>query len=66
MLFSAIFLVFSTVLFFWKVMLTYLTLRFGMRLDLGRIIVVFGVVGGIMLFYSIGMYKLGIFKIPFI
>ncbi|MFZ2025542.1 MAG: YIP1 family protein [Microgenomates group bacterium] len=66
MVFSAIFLIFSSVLFFWKAMLTYLTIRFGMKLDLWRIIAVFGVVGGSMLFYSIGMYHLGIFKIPFI
>lgn len=66
MLFSAIFLVFSSVLFFWKAILTYLTLRFGMKLDLWRIIAVFGIVGGSMVFYSIGMYRLGIFKIPFI
>lgn len=65
-LFSAIFLVFSIVLFFWKAMLTYLTLRFGMRLDLWRILAVFVVVGGIMVWYSIGMYRIGIFKIPFI
>ncbi len=66
MIFSAIFLVFSSVLFFWKLMLTYLTLRFGMRLDLWRIIAVIGIVGGSMLCYSVGMYRLGIFRIPFI
>ena len=66
MVFSAIFLIFSIVLFFWKAILTYLTLRFSLRLTLWRIIAVFGVVGGIMVFYSIGMYRLGIFKIPFI
>ncbi len=65
-LFSALYLSFSTVLFFWKAMLTYLTLRFGMRLDLFRIIAVCGIVGSVMVFYSLGMYHLGIFKIPFI
>lgn len=65
-LFSVIFLIFSAALFFWKTILTYLTLRFGMRLDLWRILTVFGIVGGFMVFYSIGMYRLGIFKIPFI
>lgn len=65
-LFSSLFLIFSSALFFWKVMLSYLTLRFGMRLDLVRIITAFGLVGGIMVFYSVGMYRLGIFRIPFI
>jgi hypothetical protein len=65
-LFSALYLSFSTALFFWKAMLSYLTLRFGMRLDLWRIIAVFFIVGGVMAMYSIGMYRLGIFKIPFI
>jgi hypothetical protein len=65
-LFSALYLSFSIVLFFWKSMLTYLTLRFSMRLDLWRIIMVFGIVGTGMVFYSIGMYRLGIFRIPFI
>ena len=64
--FSVLFLLFSSVLFFWKTILTYLTLRFGMKLDLWRIIAVFGIVGGSMVFYSIGMYRLGIWKIPFI
>lgn len=66
MLFSAFYLSFSIVLFFWKAMLTYLTIRFSMRLDLPRIIAVFGIVGVGMVFYSLGMYRLGIFKIPFI
>ncbi|MFH0749894.1 MAG: YIP1 family protein [Candidatus Gottesmanbacteria bacterium] len=65
-LFSALYLSFSTALFFWKAMLSYLTLRFGMRLDLWRIIAVFFIVGGVMAIYSIGMYRLGIFKVPFI
>lgn len=65
-LFSTLYLSFSTALFFWKIMLSYLTLRFGMRLDLWRIIIVFGVIGGVMSIYSIGMYRLGIFRIPFI
>ena len=65
-LFSALYLSFSTVLFFWKVILSYLTLRFSMKLDLVRIIVVFSIVGMIMASYSVIMYKLGIFKVPFI
>lgn len=65
-LFSTIFLVFSSVLFFWKGMLTYLTMRFAMRLDFWRIMTVICIVGGVMVFYSMGMYRLGVFRIPFI
>jgi hypothetical protein len=66
MAFSAAYLVFSAALFFWKTILMYLTLRFGMRLDLPKIAVIFVVVVPLMVLYSIGMYKLGIFRIPFI
>ncbi len=65
-LFSASFLLFSSVLFFWKIILSYLTLRFSMKLDLLRISIVFCIVIPIVALYSIGMYRLGIFKIPFV
>lgn len=65
-IFSVLYLTFSSVLFFWKVMLSYLTLRFSMRLDLLRIAVVFFIVIPIMVLYSIGMYRIGIFRIPFL
>lgn len=65
-LFSVLFLLFSSVLFFWKIILSYLTIRFSMKLDLLRIGFVFCIVIPIVALYSIGMYRLGIFKIPFI
>jgi len=65
-LFSMLFLLFSSVLFFWKIILSYLTLRFSMKLDLLRISVVFCIVIPIIALYSVGMYRLGIFKIPFV
>jgi hypothetical protein len=65
-LFSVLFLLFSSVLFFWKIILSYLTLRFGMKLDLLRIGIVFCIVIPIVAMYSIAMYQLGIFKIPFV
>ncbi len=65
-LFSVFFLVFSVTLFLWKATITYLSLRFGLKVDLGKILIVLAlslpVLGG----YSYGMYRLGIFKIPFI
>lgn len=65
-LFSVLFLLFSSVLFFWKIILSYLTVRFSLKLDLLRISIVFCIVIPIVALYSIGMYQLGIFKIPFV
>ncbi len=64
--FSVLFLIVSATLFFWKLTLGYLTLRFGLKLDLVRILVVVGFVGPIMGVWSWGMYRLGIFRVPFI
>lgn len=64
--FSILYLVFSATLFFWKITLAYLSIRFGMRLDLAKIsIVTLGMIP-IIGIYSFMMYRLGIFKIPFI
>jgi len=43
-----------------------LTLRFGLRLSLGKIIIVLALTVPVLGLYSYGMYRLGIFKIPFI
>jgi hypothetical protein len=64
--FSVLFLVFSATLFFWKIVLCYLAVRFSMRLDLGKILVTTGLAGIFLVPYGILMYKAGIFKIPFI
>lgn len=64
--FSIVFLVFSITLFFWKLTLGYLTLRFGLRLDLARILAVSAVVSPAIAVWSFGMYRLGIFKVPFV
>lgn len=65
-LFSVLFLVFSATLLLWKITIGYLTLRFGLRLDLVKILIVTALVLPILALYSIGMYRLGIFKVPFI
>jgi hypothetical protein len=65
-IFSLLFLIFSTTLLFWKGTITYLSLRFGLRLGLGKIVLVLGISLPILAFYSMEMYKLGIFRIPFI
>ncbi len=64
--FSILYLVFSATLFFWKVTLGYLTLRFGMRLDLVKITIVTAIMLPVFALYSIGMYRLGVFKVPFL
>lgn len=65
-LFSLLYLVCSGVLFLWKGTLLFLTVRFGMRLDLVRIAVVIAVLVPFVGVYSVVMYRLGIFKVPFL
>lgn len=65
-LFSTLYLIVSFMLLFWKITLGYLTLRFGLRLDLGKILLTSAVVLPAMGLYSIFMYKFGLFRIPFI
>jgi cation transporter-like permease len=65
-MFSIVYLLISATLLFWKMILAFLSLRFGLRLDLGRIIAVCAIVLPILGAYSFGMYRLGIFRIPFI
>lgn len=63
---SFTFLVFSWFLFFWKGVLYYLTLRFGMKLDLLRILGVTLVIFPLGFLYALLMYRLGIFRVPFL
>ncbi len=63
--FSVLYVSFSATLLFWKVTLGYLAIRFGMRLSLGKILIVTGIVLPILGLYSIGMYRMGIFRVPF-
>lgn len=64
--FSFLFIAFSFGLFFWKGVLYYLTLRFGMKLDFLRIAGVSIILFPAGFFYAILMYRLGIFRVPFI
>lgn len=63
---SIVFLTLSAVLLFWKIILGYLTLRFSMRMDMKKILLTVCVVGPVIGAYSVGMYALGIFRIPFL
>lgn len=63
---SFVFLVFSLYLFLWKGVLYYLTLRFGMRLGFWRIMLVSFIIFPLGFYYALIMYRLGIFRVPFI
>lgn len=64
--YSVVFFSFSLALFFWKVILYYLTLRFGLRIDLFRILFISLVIVLEMVLFSLFMYRLAIFRIPFL
>lgn len=64
--FSVVFLVFSATLLWWKIMLSYLTIRFALKLTLFQTIAVFCVVVPVIFAYSALMYRVGVFKVPFL
>lgn len=64
--FSLLFITFSLALFFWKGLLYYLTLRFALKFDLKKIIVVSAIFFPLLALYSLFMYRLGIFRVPFV
>lgn len=64
--FSLLFLAFSATLLWWKVTLSYLVLRFTLKLNLGQSLVVAGVCAPVVATWAVIMYKTGIFKVPFL
>lgn len=64
--FSVFFIAFSISLLAWKIILYYLTLRFGLRVSLKKILDISVILVPLMGVYALGMYYLGIFRIPFI
>jgi hypothetical protein len=64
--FSVVYLLFSAVVFFWKIILAYLTIRFALRFDFKKIVTTCAVGIPLLGIYSVAMYRLGIFKVPFI
>jgi hypothetical protein len=64
--FSVLYLVFSTVLLFWKLQLVYLCIRFALKLDVLRISTTIAMLLFVGFLYSYVMYRCGIFRIPFI
>ncbi len=65
-LFSIVFIALTLSLFYWKGILYYLTLRFGHKLSLQKILLVSLVVFPLGIFYAFFTYKIGLFRIPFI
>lgn len=65
-LYSVVFAAFSLSLFFWKAILYYLTLRFALKVDLFRISLLTIILLPIIAVFSVSMYRMGIFRIPFI
>ncbi len=64
--YSFLYIAFSLALLFWKLILYYLTLRFSLRIDMVRIFFISLIIFPSLFAYSLLMYKLGIFRIPFI
>lgn len=65
-MYSVLFIAFSIALLSWKIILYFLTLRFGLRFGIGKIISISTVLAPFFIAYSVLMYRLGIFRIPFI
>ncbi len=65
-IYSLVFMSFSLMVFFWKLILYYLTLRFGLRFGFFKIVFVSAAILPFFVLYSTIMYKLGIFRVPFI
>lgn len=65
-LFSVVFIAYSLAILLWKLILYYLTLRFGLRIGLAKIGAVSMILAPIICIYSILMYQLRIFRIPFL
>lgn len=64
--FSIFFLSFSLTLFLWKIILTFLALRFSLRLSFFQIVYAFIFYAVWFIPYSIFLYQLRIFRLPFI
>lgn len=65
-IFSILYMGFSLAMLYWKIILYYLTLRFALKLDLIKIIVISFFFGTYVAIYGVLMYRVGIFRIPFI
>lgn len=65
-LYSIFYIVFSLTLLLWKLILYYLTLRFGLKMDLQKISIATLILIPVIAGYSVLMYRLGVFRVPFL
>lgn len=65
-MFSLLYITLAVSLFAWKGILYYLTLRFALKLDLGKILVVSSVFLPTIMVLTLILYSAGIFRVPFI
>lgn len=63
---SIVYLVVSAMIFWWKLTLAYLTLRFGLKIDFGKIIIVVGIFIPVLALWTYTMYVFGVYKVPFL
>jgi len=63
---SIVFLVFSSVILFWKMVLVFLSLRFGLRLTFLRILGAIFFSAPLLAAYGYWTYKIGVFRVPFL
>lgn len=65
-IFSVVFISFSLFLFLWKLLLYYLTLRIGLKLNLYEIIAASLVLFPLLGIFSLLSYQFGVFRVPFV
>lgn len=65
-LLSIVYLVISAMIFWWKLTLSYLTLRFGLKIDFRKIFFVALATLPVILLWTYAMYAFGVFKVPFL
>ena len=65
-IFSLLFLVFSATLFWWKITLSYLALRFSLKLSLPQAVIVGVCSAPGVAAWAYAMYKYGVFRVPFL
>lgn len=65
-LLSIVYLVVSAMIFWWKLTLSYLTLRFGLKIDFRKILTVSLATLPVILLWTYAMYAFGVFKVPFL
>jgi len=64
--FSLLFLIFSATLLWWKITLCYLTLRFSLKLNLAKSVLVAVLCAPVLAWWAVNMYRWGVFKVPFL